>query len=229
MDYEVRDRGKILGQFSIQEIEHMLDAHKIGMMAEANDGGSWVTLEELMEKIDSEREEHSHQLRLKQDEAEKKASQARQQKELELEIEKQRTQQQKLAYDKDEQASSSSSHSYANLAPPNQKPKSKGTVIWGYLCVGLVLLLVFTNLVLFFWFVPSRAFGGLDEKSAVFLVIRISWISQILLALASLILGVVNICLKEGARSHGIIQTALISIYIMSQIILLIIGMSVPF
>ena len=179
MDYEVRDRGKILGQFSIQEIEHMLDAHKIGMMAEANDGGSWVTLEELMEQIDSEREEHSRQLSLKQAESEKKASQARQQKELELEIEKQRTQQQKLAYEKDEQVHSSRSPSYANLAPPNQKPKSKGTVIWGYFCVGLVLLLVFTNLVLFFWFVPSRAFG-LDEKSAVFLVIRISWISQIL-------------------------------------------------
>lgn len=149
MDYEVRDRGKILGQFSIQEIEHMLDAHKIGMMAEANDGGSWVTLEELMEKIEAEREAHGRQLRLQQDEAEKKASQARQQKELELEIEKQRTQQQKIAYETEEKSLAARSYATSTLPPqPHQiaLEPHRGSTILTLGILSLFLCGVFTGI-----------------------------------------------------------------------------------
>ena len=121
MSFQIRDRGKILGQFSIEEIERMLDDHQIGMMAEAYDGGAWVTLEELIEKMDSERLAQENQLRLKQDEEAKKAAQARQQKELELEIEKQRTQQQKIAYEKEEQALAARAYAPSALPPHGQQ------------------------------------------------------------------------------------------------------------
>ena len=149
MDYEVRDRGKILGQFSIQEIEHMLDSHKIGMMAEAYDGGSWVTLEELMEKIEAEREANSRQLRQQQDEAEKKASQARQQKELELEIEKQRTQQQKIAFEKEEQALAARSYATSTLTSQPQQmalEPHRGSTILTLGILSLFLCGIFTGI-----------------------------------------------------------------------------------
>lgn len=149
MDYEVRDRGKILGQFSIQEIEHMLDSHKIGMMAEAYDGGSWVTLEELMEKIEAEREANSRQLRQQQDEAEKKASQARQQKELELEIERQKTQQQKIAYEKEEKALAARSYATSTLTSQPQQmalEPHRGSTILTLGILSLFLCGIFTGI-----------------------------------------------------------------------------------
>ena len=149
MSFQIRDRGKILGQFSIEEIERMLDAHQIGMMAEAYDGGAWVTLEELIEKMDSERIAQENQLRLKQDEEAKKAAQARQQKELELEIEKQRTQQQKIAYEKEEQALAARAYTPSALPPHGQQvvlEAHRGSTILTLGILSLFMCGIFTGL-----------------------------------------------------------------------------------
>ena len=38
MEYTIRDRGRELGSFTMDQIESKLDDHQIGMMAEAYDG-----------------------------------------------------------------------------------------------------------------------------------------------------------------------------------------------
>ena len=77
MEYTIRDRGREIGSFSLEQIEAKLDDHQIGMMAEVYDGGQWITVAELIENLEEEQRGEREQLLLQQEAAAKRQEEAR--------------------------------------------------------------------------------------------------------------------------------------------------------
>ncbi|HJM96228.1 MAG TPA: DUF4190 domain-containing protein [Candidatus Marinimicrobia bacterium] len=107
MEYTIRDRGRELGSFSLEQLEAKLDDHQIGMMAEVYDGEKWITIAELIEgleevdrrKAEKLEEEHNQRAEIQALEQEAKAQrdeEEQRRRETELEIQKQRTRQKEV-------------------------------------------------------------------------------------------------------------------------------------
>ena len=100
VEYRIRDRGRELGSFTMEQLESMLDDHQIGMMAEVYDGRQWITVAELIENLEEEQRREREQLVLQQEAAAKRQEEARlreeeaqRRRQTELEMERTRTRQ----------------------------------------------------------------------------------------------------------------------------------------
>ena len=103
MEYRLRDRGRDLGSFTMEQLESKLDDHQIGMMAEVYDGGQWITVAELIENLEEEQRGEREQLVLQQEAAAKrqeetrlKAEEAQRRDQAKLEMEAERTRQMEI-------------------------------------------------------------------------------------------------------------------------------------
>ena len=77
MEYRIRNRGRELGSFTMEQLESMLDDHQIGMMAEVYDGKQWITVADMVENVEEERRREREQLVLLQEAAAKRQEEAR--------------------------------------------------------------------------------------------------------------------------------------------------------
>jgi len=141
MEYRLRDQGKDYGSCSIEQIESMLDDHRIGLMAEVYDGGQWITVDELLDRIEHHKLAESEEAERQRVEHLRREEQEQRKLEIELELERERTRQMEMIPD------SPSSPTVAS--PPVVNPSAhqttednlnKGTVISGYICMGMSLL-----------------------------------------------------------------------------------------
>ena len=157
MEYTIRDRGREIGSFSLEQIEAKLDDHQIGMMAEVYDGGQWITVAELIENLEEEQRGEREQLVLqqeasakRQEEARLKAEEAQRRDQAKLEMEAERTRQMEIkmqreelrqaAYNRADPPSFSGGAVTGNLWP------HRGTLILVLGILGLVFCSIFTGL-----------------------------------------------------------------------------------
>ena len=77
VEYRIRNRGRELGSFTMEQLESMLDDHQIGMMAEVYDGKQWITVADMVENVEEERRREREQLVLQQEAAAKRQEEAR--------------------------------------------------------------------------------------------------------------------------------------------------------
>jgi hypothetical protein len=112
MEYTIRDRGRELGSFTMDQIETKLDDHQIGMMAEVYDGEKWITIAELIEgleevdrhkaeKLEEEHNQRAERQALQQKATAQRSEEEQQRRETELEIQKQRTRQMEVEFERE--------------------------------------------------------------------------------------------------------------------------------
>jgi len=112
MEYTIRDRGRELGSFTMDQIETKLDDHQIGMMAEVYDGEKWITIAELIEgleevdrhkaeKLEEEHNQRAERQALQQKATAQRSEEEQQKRETELEIQKQRTRQMEVEFERE--------------------------------------------------------------------------------------------------------------------------------
>jgi len=189
MEYTIRDRGCELGSFTMEQIEAKLNDHQIGMMAEVYDGDRWITIAELIENLEQERNQRAKRLTLQQEATAKRNKEEQQKRSLELEIQKERTKQMKVEMEKEAPLLEQKS----NLSETGSVHKINGVGIAGYACVGLSFLLA-----CIFWISIIYGFPY---------IINITFWIGVATGSAGLILGGTNCFLGEASRSHGIFQT----------------------
>jgi hypothetical protein len=136
MEFRLRDQGREFGSYSVEQIEAMLDDHQIGMMAEVFDGSQWVTVDELFERYEGQKLQESEEARRQQEETDRREEGDHHKLEIELELERERTRQMKMAPEPPV------SRPVVKPSAPqtSEKPLNNGTVISGYVCMGLSLL-----------------------------------------------------------------------------------------
>ena len=137
MEYTIRDRGRELGSFTMEQIEAKLDDHQIGMMAEVYDGGQWITVAELIENLEQEHEQSAKRLTLQQEATAKRNEEEKQKRLLELEIQKERTRQMEV----EQKRESPLLEQKSNLSETGSIHIINGAGIAGYICVSLSFLL----------------------------------------------------------------------------------------
>ena len=112
MEYTIRDRGRDLGSFTLEQLESMLDDHQIGMMAEVYDRGQWITVAELIDDLeeadrrksnieDEDRRQRAASLALQQKATDQRNEDAQRKRETELAIQKERTRQMKVELERE--------------------------------------------------------------------------------------------------------------------------------
>jgi Flp pilus assembly protein TadB len=191
VSYIVRDQGREIGSFSLDQIEAMLDDHEIGMMAEVYDGNQWITVADLIENTEEERRRETEQLILEQKAAAKRQAEEQRRRETELEIEKQRTRQ--MEVELEQEPPLHKKQSGLGWAPgPGSNQKLTGTGIAGYVCIVFSFFLA-----CIFWL--SIIFGFP-------LMIGISFWVGVATGAVGLILGITNSVLSRDTRMHGVFQ-----------------------
>lgn len=185
MDYPLRDSGRELGSFSLEQLEAKLADHQIGMMAEVYDDGQWITIADLIEKTDEQRRQDDARRATAAKAAAIRREEKRKDRELELERERERTRQMEIDAKKNDQLAS------PTLAGDSSR-KLSGTAIAGYITVGFAL------------FVACVFWGGIVFTLP--LIITISFFTGVTFGSAALILGVTNCFLLVGKRVHGVFQ-----------------------
>ena len=97
MEFRIRDQGRELGSFTMEQIELMLDEHRIGMMAEMYDGGKWITIDELFDRIEHQKLLESKKAQRQRVELARREEQEQRKLQVELEHERERTRQMAIA------------------------------------------------------------------------------------------------------------------------------------
>ena len=189
MEYTIRDRGRELGSFTMDQIETKLDDHQIGMMAEVYDGDRWITIAELIENLEQERNQSAKRLTLQQEATAKRNEEEQQKRLLELEIQKERTRQMEV----EQKRESPLLEQKSNLSETGSVHNISGAGFAGYICVALSFLLA-----CIFWISNIYGFP---------LIVNIAFWIGVATGSAGLILGGTNCFLGEASRSHGIFQT----------------------
>ena len=189
MEYTIRDRGREIGSFSLEQIEAKLDDHQIGMMAEAYDGDKWITIAELIENLEQEHEQSAKRLTLQQEATAKRNEEEKQKRLLELEIQKERTRQMEV----EQKRESPLLEQKSKFSETGLVHNINGAGFAGYICVALSFLLA-----CIFWISIIYGFP---------LIITIAFGIGVATGSAGLILGITNCFLSDASRSHGIFQT----------------------
>jgi hypothetical protein len=189
MEYTIRDRGRELGSFTMDQIETKLDDHQIGMMAEVYDGDRWITIAELIENLEQERNQSAKRLTLQQEATAKRNEEEQQKRLLELEIQKERTRQMEV----EQKRESPLLEQKSKFSETGLVHNINGAGFAGYICVALSFLLA-----CIFWISIIYGFP---------LIISIAFWIGVATGSAGLILGGTNCFLGEASRSHGIFQT----------------------
>ncbi len=168
VEYRIRDRGRELGSFTMEQLESMLDDHQIGMMAEVYDGRQWITVAELIENLEEEQRREREQLVLQQEAATKRQEEARLREEeaqtrrqAELEMEAEHTRQMELKMEREDRRQ-------AALARADSPSFSRGSVtgnLWPHRGT-LILVLGILSLLLcgIFTAIPAWVMGSGDLK-----------------------------------------------------------------
>jgi hypothetical protein len=200
MEYTIRDRGREIGSFSLEQIEAKLDDHQIGMMAEVYNGEKWITIAELIEDLEEvdrckaenmekERNQMSERLALEKEAKAQHHGEEQEKRLLELEIQKQRTRQMEVELQREAPLLEQKS----NLSETGSVHKFNGACIAGYVCVAISILLA-----CIFW--VSIIFGFS-------LTIHISFWVGVAIGSGGFILGITNCFLSKASRMHGVFQT----------------------
>mgnify|MGYP007063384603 FL=1 len=189
MEYTIRDRGRELGSFTMEQIEAKLDDHQIGMMAEAYDGDKWITIAELIENLEQEHEQSAKRLTLQQEATAKRNEEEKQKRLLELEIQKERTRQMEV----EQKRESPLLEQKSKFSETGSVHNISGAGFAGYICVGLSFLLA-----CIFWISIIYGFP---------LIINIAFWIGVATGSAGLILGITNCFLSDASRTHGVFQT----------------------
>ena len=137
MEYTIRDRGRELGSFTMDQIETKLDDHQIGMMAEVYDGDRWITIAELIENLEQERNQSAKRLTLQQEATAKRNEEEQQKRLLELEIQKERTRQMEV----EQKRESPLLEQKSKFSETGLVHNINGAGFAGYICVALSFLL----------------------------------------------------------------------------------------
>ena len=91
VEYRIRDRGRELGSFTMEQLESMLNDHQIGMMAEVYDGKQWITVADMVENVEEERRREREQLVLQQKAAAERQEEEQRRREAKLKVQNQPT------------------------------------------------------------------------------------------------------------------------------------------
>jgi hypothetical protein len=91
VEYRIRNRGRELGSFTMEQLESMLDDHQIGMMAEVYDGKQWITVADMVENVEEERRREREQLVLQQKAAAERQEEEQRRREAKLKVQNQPT------------------------------------------------------------------------------------------------------------------------------------------
>jgi len=168
MEYTIRDRGRELGSFTMEQLEAMLDDHQIGMMAEVYDGRQWITVADLIENLEEGQRREQERLVLQQKAAAKRQEEARLREEeaqtrrqAELEVEAERTRQMEIKMEREDRRQAAlaraDSPSFSRGSATGNLWPHRGTLILTLGILGFVLCGVFTA-------IPAWVMGSGDLK-----------------------------------------------------------------